>query len=65
MYNILIITLLLQDVAMADGLRSSGKIYVVLIICLLILFSLFFYLYRLENKINSLKNKWRIHLPCL
>ena len=58
MNNILIIiTLLLQDVAMADSLRSSGKIYVVLIICLLILFSLFFYLYRLENKINSLKNK--------
>jgi len=58
MNNILIIiTLFLQDVAMADGLRSSGKIYVVLIICLLILFSLFFYLYRLENKINSLKNK--------
>ena len=57
MNNILIIiTLLLQDVAI-DGLRSSGKIYVVLIICLLILFSLFFYLYRLENKINSLKNK--------
>ena len=57
MYNILIINLLLQDVAMADGLRSSGKIYVVVIICLLILFSLFVYLYRLENKINSLKNK--------
>tara|TARA_B100001287_G_scaffold249743_1_gene229798 strand:+ start:66 stop:242 length:177 start_codon:yes stop_codon:yes gene_type:complete len=58
MYNILIIiTLLLQDVVMADGLRSSGKIYVVVIICLLILFSLFVYLYRLENKINSLKNK--------
>ena len=57
MYNILIINLLLQDVAMADGLSSSGKIYVVVIICLLILFSLFVYLYRLENKINSLKNK--------
>ena len=58
MYNILIIIiLLLQDVVMADGLRSSGKIYVVVIICLLILFSLFVYLYRLENKINSLKNK--------
>lgn len=57
MYNILIIALLLQDIAMADGLRSSGKIYVVVIICLLILFSLFVYLYRLENKINSLKNK--------
>jgi len=54
---ILNLVLAFQDVAMADGLRSEGKIYVVVVVFLLILSALFLYLYRLENKIDSLNNK--------
>ena len=46
-----------QEVAMADGLRSEGKIYVVIVVFILILSALFLYLYRLEKKIDSLNNK--------
>ncbi|GIS32045.1 MAG: hypothetical protein Ct9H90mP3_8410 [Flammeovirgaceae bacterium] len=42
---------------MADGLRSEGKIYVVVVVFILILSALFLYLYRLEKKIDSLNNK--------
>ena len=54
---ILNLVLAFQEVAMADGLRSEGKIYVVVVVFLLILSALFLYLYRLEKKINSLNNK--------
>ena len=54
---ILNLVLAFQEVAMADGLRSEGKIYVVVIVFLLILSALFLYLYRLEKKIDSLNNK--------
>jgi hypothetical protein len=47
--------LILQEVAMADAMRSNGKIYVVVVISLIILFSLFLYLYRIEKQINSIK----------
>tara|TARA_B100002051_G_C16507524_1_gene521058 strand:+ start:438 stop:617 length:180 start_codon:yes stop_codon:yes gene_type:complete len=53
-YNLLLV---LQDVAMADALRSEGKIYVVVIIFLLILIALFLYLFRLEKKIDRINNK--------
>ena len=49
--------MLLQNVEMADVLRSEGKIYVVVVIFLLILVALFMYLYRIEKKIDRLKNK--------
>ena len=54
---ILIALIFLQDVAMADGLRSNGKIYVVVVVLIIILLALFLYLFRIEKKINSLKNK--------
>ena len=54
---ILNLILAFQEVAMADGLRSEGKIYVVVVVFLLILSALFLYLYRLEKKIDSLNNK--------
>ena len=54
---ILNLVLVFQEVAMADGLRSEGKIYVVVVVFLLILSALFLYLYRLEKKIDSLNNK--------
>ena len=53
-YNLLLV---LQDVAMEDSLRSEGKIYVVVLIFLLILISLFLYLFRLEKKIDRINNK--------
>tara|TARA_A100001234_G_scaffold219777_1_gene231299 strand:- start:302 stop:478 length:177 start_codon:yes stop_codon:yes gene_type:complete len=56
-YMILLFNMLLQNVEMADLLRSEGKIYVVVVIFLLILAALFIYLYRIEKKIDRLKNK--------
>ena len=47
--------LILQEVAMADAMRSNGKIYVVVVISLIILFSLFLYLYMIEKEIKSIK----------
>tara|TARA_S200000501_G_C20871760_1_gene764623 strand:- start:5856 stop:6032 length:177 start_codon:yes stop_codon:yes gene_type:complete len=47
--------LILQEVAMADDMRSNGKIYVVVVISLIILFSLFLYLYKIEKQIKSIK----------
>ena len=52
-----IIVFLLQNVAMADGLRSEGKIYIVVLVLLIILFALFFYLLRIDKKIDSIKHK--------
>ena len=54
---ILNLVIAFQEVAMADGLRSEGKIYVVIVVFILILSVLFLYLYRLEKKIDSLNNK--------
>ncbi len=47
----------LQEVTMADTLRSEGKIYVVVLIFLIILSGLFLYLYRLEKKIDSIEKE--------
>tara|TARA_Y100000768_G_scaffold296875_1_gene230696 strand:+ start:5465 stop:5641 length:177 start_codon:yes stop_codon:yes gene_type:complete len=55
MFNFFTLFILLQEVAMADAMRSNGKIYVVVVISLIILFSLFLYLYRIEKKIESIK----------
>ena len=56
-YNLLLV---IQEVAMADGLRSEGKIYVVVVVFLLILSALFLYLFRIEKKIDHLNNKkWK------
>ena len=54
---ILNLVIAFQEVAMADGLRSEGKIYVVIVVFILILSALFLYLFRLEKKIDSLNNK--------
>ena len=47
--------LFLQDVTMADILRSEGKIYVVVLIFLIIISGL--YLFRLERKIDSMEKE--------
>jgi hypothetical protein len=42
---------------MADGLRSEGKIYVVVAVLLTILAGLFIYLWRLDRKISRLEKQ--------
>lgn len=45
-----------SPVQMADGLRSNGKIYVVVAVCLTILCGLFLYVMRLDRKIRKIEN---------
>ena len=40
---------------MADVMRSNGKIYVVLAVCLLILTGLFLYVFLLDRKIKKIE----------
>lgn len=53
------ITSFAQDkVEMADAMRANGKIYVVVAVCITILFGLFIYLIFLDKKISRFeKNK--------
>lgn len=46
-----------DKVQMADGLRSSGKIYVVVAVLLTVLTGLLLYLVRLDKKITSLEKQ--------
>ena len=47
-----------DNVEMADNMRSSGKIYVVVAVCLTILIGLFIYVFMLDKKISRFeKNK--------
>ena len=48
-----------SGVPMADLMRSSGKIYVVVVSLLLILVGLFIYLFVTERKIKKLEEKMR------
>lgn len=41
---------------MADVMRSNGKIYVVVAVCLTILIGLFIYVFLLDRKISRLEN---------
>jgi preprotein translocase subunit SecY len=42
-----------KKVEMADMMRSNGKIYIVVTICLTILAGLFFYVFSLDRKISK------------
>ncbi|MEP6597555.1 MAG: CcmD family protein [Ginsengibacter sp.] len=42
-----------NKVEMADGMRSNGKIYVVVAVCLTILIGLFIYVLMLDKKISK------------
>lgn len=42
-----------DKVEMADVMRSNGKIYIVVTICLTILAGLFFYVFSLDRKISK------------
>jgi heme/copper-type cytochrome/quinol oxidase subunit 4 len=46
-----------EEVAMADGMRSEGKIYVVVAIALVILLGLVTYLFLLDRKIGKVENQ--------
>lgn len=55
------IVVFVLQIPMADTFRSEGKIYVVIAVILILLFGMFFYLFRLDSKVNRLdeeiKNK--------
>ena len=46
-----------QEIEMADKMRQEGKIYVVVAVVLVILTGIFFYLFRLDSKLNKLENR--------
>jgi hypothetical protein len=46
-----------EKVQMADGLRSSGKIYVVVAVLLTVLAGLFIYVISLDRKISKLEKE--------
>ncbi len=46
-----------QQVEMADGMRSNGKIYIVVAVCLTILIGLFFYVFLLDRKITKIEKE--------
>lgn len=44
---------------MADVMRSNGKIYVVVTVCLVILIGLFIYVARVDKKVSKLEKEIR------
>lgn len=46
-----------QDAVMADGLRSEGKIYVVVLIIMIVLFGLIAYLFLMDRKLNRIERQ--------
>ena len=51
-------SLFAQEVEMAEGLRSSGKIYVVVTVLAIIFIGLFIYLMIIDQKLNKLKKEF-------
>ena len=62
-YRLVVVMLLMslqglaQDVEMADSLRSSGKIYVVVAVLVVIFLGLAFYLFNLDRKMSKIEKK--------
>ncbi len=46
-----------QEVDMADAMRSNGKIYIVVAVCLTILIGLFLYVISIDRKITKLEKE--------
>ena len=46
-----------EKVQMADTMRSNGKIYVVVAVCLTILFGLFIYVFAVDRKLAKLEKR--------
>ncbi|MEJ7627166.1 MAG: CcmD family protein [Ferruginibacter sp.] len=49
-----------EKAEMADTMRSNGKIYVVVAVCLIILTGLFLYVWRIDKKIVRLEKENRV-----
>ncbi len=47
---------------MADAMRANGKIYVVMVVCLIILIGLFLYVVRIDRKISRVEKEARAEL---
>mgnify|MGYP001434654908 CR=1 FL=1 len=47
------------QIPMADAFRSSGKIYVVLGVMLILLLGIFYFLWKIDRKIKKLENENR------
>jgi CcmD family protein len=50
-----------QDAEMADGMRASGKIYVVVGIILIVLVGLVVYLFMMDKKLTRLEKQLNDH----
>ena len=46
-----------NNVEMADTMRSNGKIYIVVAVCLTILIGLFLYVFSLDRKLSKLEKE--------
>ncbi len=46
-----------QEVEMADTMRSNGKIYIVVAVCLTILVGLFLYVMNVDRKLRKLEKE--------
>ena len=46
-----------EKVEMADVMRSNGKIYAVVAVCLTILFGLIFYVFSIDRKITKMEKE--------
>ncbi len=46
-----------EQVDMADAMRSNGKIYIVVAVCLTILVGLFLYVFSLDRKISKIEKE--------
>jgi hypothetical protein len=46
-----------EEVGMADVMRSNGKIYIVVAVCLTILIGLFLYVFLIDRKITKLEKE--------
>ncbi len=46
-----------KEVQMADAMRSNGKIYIVVAVCLTILIGLFLYVFSLDRKLSKMEKE--------
>ena len=46
-----------KEVQMADTMRSNGKIYIVVAVCLTILIGLFLYVFSLDRKLSKMEKE--------
>lgn len=46
-----------KEVEMADVMRSNGKIYIVIAVCLTILIGLFIYVWSVDRKISKIEKE--------